>query len=217
MSLNVLVGTLYGPSLWFDCATLNWISAILSLVIWLNPVLFILPFTVSPTWNDPEVIVISSNLGTQNLVTFCPSMNPYNWVKGLTFLAVNSIFLDLIYGTRSLLTTLSPTEVSSNVSCTIVLSPDLCWWSVLVVCLNTSWVVVVDVSVIHWAGLLSGSPLIQPPWPQVLELLVVVCAPSNSTAEVPVHVVSHAFQITGPIPVWGSIPSFLDKLSIVAA
>ena len=33
----------------------------------------VLPTTVSPTWNDPEIIAISRSFGTQNAETSTPS------------------------------------------------------------------------------------------------------------------------------------------------
>ena len=91
----------------------------------LKPVVVISPTTVSPTWKVPDVIVISRSLGTQYSVMSTPSKNPYILVSGFIFLETNSTFLDLMYGIRSLLTTLSPTDSISNDSVTIVLTPDL--------------------------------------------------------------------------------------------
>ena len=96
-----------------------------SAVVSPRPIFIISPTTVSPTWKVPDVIVISRSLGTQYSVISTPSKNPYILVSGFIFLETNSTFLDLIYGIRSLLTTLSPTDSISNCSVTIVLTPDL--------------------------------------------------------------------------------------------
>ena len=96
-----------------------------SAVVSPRPIVPISPTIVSPTWKVPDVMVISRSLGTQYSVISTPSKNPYILVSGFIFLETNSTFLDLMYGIRSLLTTLSPTDSISNCSVTMVLTPDL--------------------------------------------------------------------------------------------
>ena len=63
------VGALYGPSIWLDAATLNLILGTAKLLICgAHPINLVVPITVSPTWNTPEDIEISINLGTQYFV-----------------------------------------------------------------------------------------------------------------------------------------------------
>ena len=72
--VNTVDGELYTPSLWFDCATLKVIFGSITLGSKGDvPVDLVLPVTVSPTLKTPEIICISSNFGTQYLVTFVPS------------------------------------------------------------------------------------------------------------------------------------------------
>ena len=72
---------------------------------------FIVPVTVSPTWKDPDFIVISNNLGIQYFVTLTPSKNAYTLDCGLNPLPSKATFLDLIVGTTSVLIVLSPRDV----------------------------------------------------------------------------------------------------------
>ena len=217
-SAKVAVGTSYGPSLWFDWAVLNVILASVFPVFWSNPVLFILPVTVSPTVNDPEIILISRSFGTQNLVTSSPSKNAYILVKGFILLETNSIFLDLMNGIMSLLTILSPTDSLSNCSVTIVLVPFLDMTPVSTVVWSVSSITLVSVASIRRAGLPKPplKLLIQPPIPKVevddVSLLRVVFV-----TIVPVQLVSHAFQTIGAIPVCLSTFSVLANNSRVEA
>ena len=95
-SWKTLVGELYGPSLWFNCATLNNILGDVFLVSSSKPVLCKTPSTSSPTSNTPLVIEISKSFGTQNLDTSTPSKNAYTLVSGLSLFDANCTFLDLI-------------------------------------------------------------------------------------------------------------------------
>ena len=101
------------------------------------------PLITSPTWNEPEVILISRSFGTQKRVTSSPSKNEYILVRGFILLETNSTFLALQNGTRSLLTVLSPTEVLSQCSVITVLDPCLDSIPVLRVSLIVSSKVVV--------------------------------------------------------------------------
>ena len=118
MLLYTTPGSSYGPILWLDTATLNLINSLPSAVV---------PITVSPTSKVPVTIEISRSLGIINLLTFSPSKNAYTLVVGFRPLAENSIFLDLIYGTRSVLITLGPSFWVEKVSLWILLLPVLCW------------------------------------------------------------------------------------------
>ena len=73
-SVNVVFGELYGPSLWFNCATLNVITGNSSILA-PNPIWLDTPRITSPTSNTPEIISISNNFGTQYFVTSTPSKN----------------------------------------------------------------------------------------------------------------------------------------------
>ena len=57
-NVATFVGALYGPSLWFGDASLNE-----------NSLLLTVPFTVSPVWKTPLVMLTSINLGVTKLVT----------------------------------------------------------------------------------------------------------------------------------------------------
>ena len=78
-----------------------------------------LPSTISPAPNVPDTIVTSTSLGTTNLAMSILSKNGYNLVFGFNLLQTNSMFLDLIVATTSVLTTLSPRLVVSNLSPTL--------------------------------------------------------------------------------------------------
>ena len=106
LTVNVSVGFLYEPYLWFDLATLN-VPTSLALALSLEG---ILTSTVSPTWNVPEIMLISINFGIAYFDISTPAKNGYNRVNGLLFLEVNSIFLLLINGITSVLTTEFPCE-----------------------------------------------------------------------------------------------------------
>ena len=110
-----------------------------------NPVGLILPTTVSPTWNTPETIAISKSFGTQYLVTSLPSKKAYTLVSGFTLLATNCTFLERMMLITSLLITLSPTDVLSNLSVITVLVPVLLSVPVLNVSVAKSWKTVVNV------------------------------------------------------------------------
>ena len=81
------------------------------------------PITVSPTWNTPDAILISNNLGKTYLLTSLPSKNAYNLFLGLNLLPSTVRFLDLIAGASSLLISLVPWEVLFISSTTRVLTP----------------------------------------------------------------------------------------------
>ena len=160
------------------------------------------PTTVSPVWKTPDIMLISKSFGTQYFVTLTPSKNAYNWVSGFIFLHKNWIFLDLINEMRFLLTTLSPTEVLSNCSLTIVLFPVLVCIPVSVIVLKVSWITEFVVISTQAAGLVSP-PFGQPPLPTVLdEDSVLVLVPWETSW--PVQFVSQAFHTVGENPVCGS-------------
>ena len=184
---------MYGPPLWFGWATLKTISALLPGVDWLpRPTPPIVPTTVSPTWNTPDDISISSSFGTQYLLTSCPSKNGYNLVNGLTLLETNWIFLDLKKVIKSLLTVLSPIDSLSNCSTIAVLVPVLFIDSDCQVSLSIS-VTVVLLCVIFLPCL----------WLWTLLDLVIV----RSLVKVPPQLVCHAFHIVPANPFW-STPIF---------
>ena len=117
---------MYGPSLWFACATLNLIAGTFVPSAGI-PAPGILPTTVSPTWKVPDCIVISVNFGVQYFVTATPSKNPYNCVSGLHLVTLNCMFLERIIMITSRLTVLSPKDSLSNCSVTTFLVPVLTW------------------------------------------------------------------------------------------
>ena len=91
---------------------------------------FTVPVIVSPTENVPEIISISSNFGTQYLVTFTPSKTII-LDCGLNPFPSKDTFLDLIVGVTSVLITLSPNDVLSNCSVINCREPDLMMYSFL--------------------------------------------------------------------------------------
>ena len=108
---NGFPGGLNGPYLWFCLASLNLIDLF-------DPVIGMVPITVSPARNVPLTIETSISFGTIKLVTLILSKKAYNLVVGFNLLATTSMFLDLIKVIIDLETTLSPSEVVSNLSVT---------------------------------------------------------------------------------------------------
>ena len=203
---KIVIGESYGPSLWFDCATLNVIDGEVFVVSSSSPVVWIDPSTVSPISNTPFDIDISINLGTQYFVTSTPSKNAYILVKGFILLETNWMFLDLILATSSLLTTLSPVEVLSNSSVTTVLMPFLDSTPFSTVVLTSSSIVEVVVLSIFCLPLqklfLDSSDLFLVP-------LV--------TSVTPVQLVDQAFHTIGANPVCGSTFRFFVASAKVSA
>ena len=200
--MYVCDGALYGPYLWFWLANLNLIASLFELGR--------LPSTISPAPNVPDTIVTSTSLGTTNLAMSILSKNGYNLVFGFNLLQTNSMFLDLIVATTSVLTTLSPRLVVSNLSPTLNWIPSLVWLLLVTVVsvLNTSLLsnncVVVVIGIPPLRGPTNG-----PRFWTVLERTVdcdstLVTGPSVEL--LPVHVVSQPPQSTGERPVLLSAP-----------
>ena len=119
---------------------------------------------------------------------------------------------------RSLLTTLSPTEVWSNCWVTIVLFPFLVWTPVSIVSCNCSLITVVVWVSISAAGP-PEPPLIQPPTPNLapVEFSVISLPCPASITFLPVQFVCQESHKIGPNPVWGSTFCVLARLSKVFA
>ena len=140
MTVNTSSGLLNGPYLWFILQSLNLI--VLSLgrrepeidVTGVNPGRVL---TVSPGTNVPVIMLISKSLGIINLFTSCLSKNAYTRVYGFNLFAVNEIFRDLIYFTRSYDNVFSPTLVFSNDSISLFLDPDFSWTPVFIIWPNS--------------------------------------------------------------------------------
>ena len=181
-----LVGALNGPSLWFEFATLNFT------VFVLFPVKFvwIVPVTVSPTWNTPDFIDISISLGKQYLVTLIPSKNANNFDCGLKPLPSKVMFLDLIIVIASLLIVLSPRDSWSNVSVINSLVPCL-------VEVPISVLVIVPSSRVSRKR--ARLPLLLPMTVLFLVWIWEVCS-------TPVQTVCQPPQTVSVKPVWGSNP-----------
>ena len=166
-----------------------------------NPISFKVPTTVSPTSKVPEIISISKSFGTQYLVTSIPSKKAKTWVSGFNFLATNWMLRDLINGTISRLTTLSPTEVLSNCWVTALLVPDLVDVPVSRISRKLSWITLVVVVIVY--------PL--------EDLFVWVLVAVEFITSCPVQLSIQEFQIVGANPVCGSTFKVLTAFARVSA